>query len=316
MNSSYANNSSNYYNSYASDDDSSPSDYDSHCDGIWKMSMAAFCLMFTLRILVVTYGQYEILPENCSSVSVTLVEAGYLIPQLDNGDMMALNSTVTVPCMHPLVNTVMNLNCTTAGEVYMEYLDCLPSASCIDLETSALTNYPAFVDLNVDWPSVKADAGYTAEFQCAGDVVASATCTQVVNDATGDYAQWEFNGMDACFTAQEASVPEDEKDSDIVTVVQKDGDGYAVDEGLFTQFMHGGRKMLADLNILKKKAQPHLVRHGKMIKQLNKDLGSHLRDWPNWVITIMAIAVVFLVVGLLYFVFKSCCCKKKSPAQY
>eukprot|EP01083_Nonionella_stella_P017864 50031_1 len=281
-----------------------------------KIGVLSLCYLDAVLILLFIFGEFESPPVNCSEISLMLAGAGYVVPQFDSDDMMALNSTVTVPCMHPLVDTVMHLNCTTAGEVYMEYLDCLPSASCIDLETSALTIYPDFVDLNVDWPSVEADAGYTAEFQCAGDVVASATCTQVVNDATGDYAQWEFNGMDACFTAQEASVPEDEKDSDIVTVVQKDGDGYAVDEGLFTQFMHGGRKMLADLNILKKKAQPHLVRHGKMIKQLNKDLGSHLRDWPNWVITIMAIAVVFLVVGLLYFVFKSCCCKKKSPAQY
>eukprot|EP01083_Nonionella_stella_P017865 50032_1 len=316
MNSSYANNSSNYYNSYASDDDSSPSDYDSHCDGIWKMSMAAFCLMFTLRILVVTYGQYEILPENCSSVSVTLVEAGYLIPQLDNGDMMALNSTVTVPCMHPLVNTVMNLNCTTAGEVYMDNLDCPPSARCLDLENSALKTYPDFDALKVDWPSVKADVGFKADFQCAGGVLASATCTQVGNDATGDYAQWEFEGMQACIDAQEASVPEDEDDSSIISVVQKDDNGYPIDEGMITQAMHGLREGLTHLNILEKKAHPHLVRHGNKINQINKDLGSRVRDWPNWVITIMAIAVVFLVVGLLYFVFKSCCCKKKSPAQY
>eukprot|EP01083_Nonionella_stella_P160351 524090_1 len=306
------------------DFDSDSDDYHMEVNKAWsdakeqiqKIGVGVGCLLVTVLIVLAIFGQSESPPENCSNLSVMLAGSGYVIPQLDTGDMMALNSTVTVPCMHPLVNTVMNLNCTTAGEVYMEYLDCLPSASCIDLETSALTIYPDFVDLNVDWPSVEADAGYTAEFQCAGDVVANATCIQVVNDVTGDYAQWEFNGMEACFTAQEASVPEDEKDSDIVTVVQKDGDGYTVDEGLFTQFMHGGRKMLADLNILKKKAQPHLVRHGKMIKQLNKDLGSHLRDWPNWVITIMAIAVVFLVVGLLYFVFKSCCCKKKSPAQY
>eukprot|EP01083_Nonionella_stella_P041985 113597_1 len=223
---------------------------------------------------------------------------------------MALNSTATVPCMHPLVDTVMHLNCTTVGEVYLASLDCPPSARCIDLETSALSKYPAFVDMNVDWPSVKADTGYTADFQCAGGVVANATCTQVVSDATGDYAQWEFDGMamDACLAAEKASVPVDENDSDFISVVQKDEYGYPVDEGVFTQFMHGGREMLARLNILKKNAQPHLVR-------INKDLGSRIRDWPNWVIAIMAIAVGLLVVGLLYIVLKFFWSKKKSRAE-
>eukprot|EP01083_Nonionella_stella_P139114 423659_1 len=170
---------------------------------------------------------------------------------------MALNSTVTVPCMHPLVDTVMHLNCTTVGEVYLEYLDCPPSAGCIDLETAALTNYPAFVDMNVTWPSTKAEAGYKAEFLIAGEVVASVTCIQVVSDVTGDYAQWEFDDMDACFPAQKASVPEDEKDSDILSVVQKDEYGYPVDEGVLSQAMHGGREILAHMNILTSNGNAH-----------------------------------------------------------
>eukprot|EP01083_Nonionella_stella_P175028 608279_1 len=89
---------------------------------IQKMVLAAvpFCFIAMLLILLATFVQHESPPDNCSNISVMLAESGYLIPQLDNGDMMALNSTVTVPCMHPLVNTVMNLNCTTAGEVYMD----------------------------------------------------------------------------------------------------------------------------------------------------------------------------------------------------
>eukprot|EP01083_Nonionella_stella_P200212 733443_1 len=255
-----------------------------HLSDTKKFGMGAVCVLVTLLILLAIFGQRQSPPDNCSGISLMLAEAGYVIPQLDTGDMMALNSTATIPCMHPLVDTVMHLNCTTAGEVYMEYLDCLPSASCIDLETSALTNYPAFVDLNVDWPSVKADVGFKADFQCAGGVLASATCTQVGNDATGDYAQWEFEGMQACIDAQEASVPEDEDDSSIISVVQKDDNGYPIDEGMITQAMHGLREGLTHLNILEKKAHPHLVRHGNKINQINKDLGSRVRDWPNWVI--------------------------------
>eukprot|EP01083_Nonionella_stella_P160353 524092_1 len=310
------------------DFDSDSDDYHMEVNKAWsdakeqiqKIGVGVGCLLVTVLIVLAIFGQSESPPENCSNLSVMLAGSGYVIPQLDTGDMMALNSTVTVPCMHPLVNTVMNLNCTTAGEVYMEYLDCLPSASCIDLETSALTIYPDFVDLNVDWPSVEADAGYTADFQCAGDVVASATCTQVVSHATGDYAQWEFDGMDACFAAQEASVPVDENDSNIISVVQKDESGYPVDEGVFSQAMRGGRAWLTQLNILKKKAQPHLIPHvnkiKKISKQINKDLGSRVRDWPNWVIAITAIAVGLLVVGLLYIVLKFCCFKKKNRAKY
>eukprot|EP01083_Nonionella_stella_P017868 50036_1 len=285
-----------------------------------KIGVLSLCYLDAVLILLFIFGEFESPPVNCSEISLMLAGAGYVVPQFDSDDMMALNSTVTVPCMHPLVDTVMHLNCTTAGEVYVEHLDCLPSARCIDLETSALTIYPDFVDLNVDWPSVEADAGYTADFQCAGDVVASATCTQVVSHATGDYAQWEFDGMDACFAAQEASVPVDENDSNIISVVQKDESGYPVDEGVFSQAMRGGRAWLTQLNILKKKAQPHLIPHvnkiKKISKQINKDLGSRVRDWPNWVIAITAIAVGLLVVGLLYIVLKFCCFKKKNRAKY
>eukprot|EP01083_Nonionella_stella_P080768 222069_1 len=94
--------------------------------GIQKMVMAAVCFLATLLILLAFFGQRDSPPDNCSGISVRFAEEGYVIPQFDSEDMMALNSTMTVPCMHPLVDTVMHLNCTTAGEVYMEYLDCPP----------------------------------------------------------------------------------------------------------------------------------------------------------------------------------------------
>eukprot|EP01083_Nonionella_stella_P175096 608782_1 len=124
-----------------------------------KIGLGALWFLASLLILVGVFGQlFESPPVNCSEISLMLAGAGYVIPQFDSEDMMALNSTMTVPCMHPLVDTVMHLNCTTVGEVYLASLDCPSSARCIDLETSALSKYPAFVDMNVNWPSRKADA--------------------------------------------------------------------------------------------------------------------------------------------------------------
>eukprot|EP01083_Nonionella_stella_P205784 749057_1 len=105
-----------------------------HLSDTKKFGMGAVCFLVTLLILLAIFGEFESLPDNCSEMSLMLAGAGYVVPQFVSDDIMALNSTMTLPCMHPLVDTVMHLNCTTAGEVYMEYLDCPPSARCIDLE--------------------------------------------------------------------------------------------------------------------------------------------------------------------------------------
>eukprot|EP01083_Nonionella_stella_P205785 749059_1 len=103
-------------------------------DKYHKIGILSLCYLDAVLILLFIFGEFESPPVNCSEMSLMLAGAGYVIPQFDSEDMMALNSTMTLPCMHPLVDTVMHLNCTTAGEVYMEYLDCPPSARCIDLE--------------------------------------------------------------------------------------------------------------------------------------------------------------------------------------
>eukprot|EP01083_Nonionella_stella_P205783 749056_1 len=99
-----------------------------------KLGILSLCYLDVVLILLAIFGEFESLPDNCSEMSLMLAGAGYVVPQFVSDDIMALNSTMTLPCMHPLVDTVMHLNCTTAGEVYMEYLDCPPSARCIDLE--------------------------------------------------------------------------------------------------------------------------------------------------------------------------------------
>eukprot|EP01083_Nonionella_stella_P228883 810779_1 len=77
---------------------------------IQKIGVGVGCLLVTVLIVLAIFGQSESPPQNCPNLSVMLAGSGYVIPQLDTGDMMALNSTVTVPCMHPLVDTVMHLN--------------------------------------------------------------------------------------------------------------------------------------------------------------------------------------------------------------